>query len=80
MASQKKGCCHTEYKLVKLQDEHQLVKVQASFLELPAEAPVQPSLFQQPLSGEDQYLSLQYHSPPDPRLNSVYLSNCVFRI
>lgn len=80
MSGAKKGCCHTEYKLVKLQDEHRLAQAQVAFLELPAEAPVYTALFQLPLSGEDQYLSLQYHSPPDPRLNQVYLSNCVFRI
>ncbi len=80
MSATKKGCCHTEYKLVKLQDEHRLAQAQVQFLELPAEAPVYTSLFQLPLSGEDQYLSLRYHSPPDPRLNQVYLSNCVFRI
>ncbi|NII25857.1 hypothetical protein HB364_12230 [Pseudoflavitalea sp. X16] len=80
MSSQKKGCCHTEYKLIKLQDEHQLVKASIAFSALPAIVPAQPPLFQQPLSGAHQYLALQYHSPPDSRLNSVYLSNCVFRI
>jgi hypothetical protein len=80
MASKKKGCCHTEYKLVKLQDAHQQAKVQVAFMQLPAEAPVQTTNFQVPLSGMDQYLSLQYHSPPDQRLNTVYLTNCVFRI
>jgi hypothetical protein len=80
MSDQKKGCCHTEYKLIKLQDEHQLVKASITFSALPALVPAQPPLFQPPLSGADQYLALQYHSPPDSRLNSVYLSTCVFRI
>lgn len=80
MSGQKKGCCHTEYKLVKLQDEHQLAKASVSFPALPAIVPVQPFIFQQPLSGVDSYLSLQYHSPPDSRGNTVYLRNNVFRI
>ena len=80
MSGKKMGCCHTEYKLVKLQDEHQLTQFNVQFMQLPAEVPVQPLLFPQPLSGADQYLSLQYHSPPDQRSNTVYLRNCVFRI
>ncbi len=80
MSNKEKGCCHTEYKLVKLQDEHQLAQAQVPFLALPAEVPAQPSLIQVPLSGVDKYLSLKYHSPPGSRSNSLYLRNCVFRI
>jgi len=80
MPGKKSSCCHTEYKFIKVQDEHQLAKVQLQFSQLPAVLPVFPAFFAQTLSGKDQYLALQYHSPPDPRLNSVYLSNCVFRI
>jgi hypothetical protein len=80
MSDKKNKCCHTESKLVKVQDAHQLAKTQVQLLELPAEAPVQYSLFQQPVAGQERYLALQYHSPPDSRLNTVYLRNCVFRI
>lgn len=80
MSATKKGCCHTEYKLVKLQDEHRLVQAQVAFLAVPSEVPVTTTVFPAPVSGEDHYRSLQYHSPPDGRLNEVYLRNCVFRI
>lgn len=81
MSAAKKGCCHTEYKLVKLQDEHRLAQAQVTFLELPAETPVHPSLVDfSAVSPAGDAVFLQYHSPPDPRLNTVYLSNCVFRI
>lgn len=80
MSATKKGCCHTEYKLVKLQDEHRLVQAQVAFLAVPAEVPVTTTVFPISASGEDHYRSLQYHSPPDGRLNEVYLRNCVFRI
>lgn len=80
MSNQKKNCCHTEYKLLKVQDEHRLAQVQIPFLALPAEVPVHPSFSQVPVFGVDTYLALQYHSPPDSRSNTVYLCNCVFRI
>ena len=76
---EKKGCCHTEYKFVKLQDAHQLVKTAIEFTQLPAELPaytVNNDIFLK----EQSHLSLNYHSPPDPRVNEVYLHNCVFRI
>lgn len=77
----KKGCCHTEYKLVKLQDEHRVAnKVQMDFPPLVADLPVQASLIEVPPSGIDRGLARQYHSPPDTRSNTVYLHNCVFRI
>lgn len=80
MSAKKKGCCHTEYKLVKLQDEHRLAQVQVAFPEITAVIPVQTSLFQLPPAGKDTHLARQYHSPPDTRLNTVYLHNRVFRI
>ena len=80
MPGKKNKCCHTESKLVKVQDAHQLAKTQVQLLELPAEIPAQQPLFQQPVAGQEPYLALQYHSPPDPRLNTVYLRNCVFLI
>lgn len=80
MSSKKKGCCHTEYKLVKVEDEHRLANAQVDFLAVPALLPVHSSLFPAPPAGEEIYLARQYHSPPDVRSNAVYLRNCVFRI
>ena len=81
MSAAQKGCCHTEYKLVKLQDEHRLAQAQVSFMQAPAVTPTYPSLLNYPAAPVIQDAAfLQYHSPPDSRLNTVYLSNCVFRI
>ena len=80
MASKNKGCCHTESKLVKVDDAHQQPTVAVQFLQLPAEVPV--AYFELPAtftSLPDHFIPL-YHAPPDQRLNHVYLSNCVFRI
>jgi len=76
---EKKGCCHTEYKFVKLQDAHQLVKTTVEFNQLPAELPVF-AVNNDIFLKEQSHLSLNYHSPPDPRVNEVYLHNRVFRI
>ncbi|WP_276484392.1 HYC_CC_PP family protein [Paraflavitalea pollutisoli] len=80
MSGKKKGCCHTEYKLVKLDDEHRLAEAQMAFLAAPALLPATNSEFPEPPAGEQTYLARQYHSPPDTRSNAVYLRNCVFRI
>ncbi len=80
MAGKKSKCCHTESKLVKVDDAHQWVKSNVSFAQAPAEQPVQQPLIQHPIAGRDRYLALQYHSPPDPRSNPVSPPNCFFRI
>lgn len=76
---EKKGCCETEYKLVKVQDAHELAKTTFDFNQFTS-----VTLLNHEISvsenKEQSFLSLQYHSPPDPRINSVYLHNCVFRI
>lgn len=76
---ERKGCCETEYKFIKLEDAHQLVNTTIEFSQLPAELEeyiVSHDIFLK----EQSHLSLNYHSPPDPRVNDVYLHNCVFRI
>jgi len=76
----KEGCCHTEYKVVKVEDDHQLSYAALPLLQTDA-APLEelPQLKTAP-----SYLlpttALQYHSPPDQRANAVFLHNCVFRI
>ena len=76
---ERKGCCETEYKFVKLQDEHQLAKTVVEFNQVAVETTDFPPVLDV-LSGERALLALKYHSPPDPRVNSIYLHNSVFRI
>ena len=76
----KEGCCHTEYKVVKVEDEHQLAFPALPMLQmdmaLPAEAPQVVTVPSYLLQAN----ALHYHSPPDQRANAVFLHNCVFRI
>lgn len=76
---EKKGCCETEYKLIKLQDAHELAKLTVEFGQSGLD--VTPCIFQvNPFGKEQSHLALQYHSPPDPRVNSIYLHIGVFLI
>lgn len=76
---EKKGCCHTEYKFVKLQDAHQLVKTTVEFSQAPIEAPVYYS-FDFNILKQVEQLAPQNNSPPDIVGNDLYLKNRVFRI
>ncbi|MBO9572178.1 MAG: hypothetical protein J7497_08220 [Chitinophagaceae bacterium] len=77
---QKDGCCHTEHKLIKSNDEHQLIKYTTGIDNFQADLPVSyiviPSgYFNSPFDN-----GLFYYPPPDRRLNSLHLYNSVFRI
>ena len=76
----KKGCCHNDFKIVKLADDQQLAKAQVAIEQIPA---VLNSFFvdlSQPIQGKENFSAIPYHSPPDSHISIVYLSNCVFRI
>lgn len=76
----KKGCCHNDFKIVKISDDQQLAKVNIDFSQAPILLHSFVADFSQPLQGKENFLSLLYHSPPDFKAASVYLYNCVFRI
>ncbi|MGZ5135207.1 MAG: HYC_CC_PP family protein [Flavitalea sp.] len=77
---EKAGCCNTEFKVVKLQDSHQwsspgeLVK---NFLVVESFFNTQSYFSARPFNSANRFT---YHSPPDKRLNEVYLHTTVFRI
>lgn len=78
--TEKAGCCHSELSMVKLDDVHQqTIKTQESAKAI-AELPV--VYFQTIIAAYDSRTDFgtSYHSPPDPRVNSVYLHTNVFRI
>jgi hypothetical protein len=77
---EKKGCCHTEYKFLKLKDEHQLAKALVEFGQAPQLVLHHSDFGIHAAIDKNTLLELRYHSPPDQRENQVYLQNCVFRI
>jgi hypothetical protein len=76
----KKGCCHNEFKIVKLGDDQQLAKANINFLQAPVLLNNFSVDFSQPIQGNEKILALQYHSPPDYKGSLVYLYNCIFRV
>ena len=76
----KAGCCHTEFKMVKLEDAHQPYYQAKINLDAVAEAPQPLFSTTTELSSSDRVYGVSYHSPPDPRVNSIYLHTGIFRI
>jgi len=74
------ACCHTESKLVKLQDDHQLSALHFAFKQAPAEQPVMPVQLAAISHHHATELSWPIHAPPDQVSHNIYLLNCVFRI
>lgn len=76
---EKAGCCHSELKVIKLDDEHQQA-VKAAQLAQVAELPVVYfELLVADYSSRNNFVNA-YHSPPDQRVNAIYLHSGVFRI
>ena len=80
MQATKKGCCHDEVKIVKLQNNYQ----HSSFsftLEKIRPAIITPSKFlATPFINRKNALNETDHTPPLCSSQDTYLQNCIFRI
>ncbi|MES1221500.1 MAG: hypothetical protein ABUT20_38730 [Bacteroidota bacterium] len=76
----KKGCCHNDSRFVKLTDDQQITKITFAVDHFDMGLTTTFVDLSLPAQGTKKNIALQYHSPPDNRLSSVYLHNCVFRI
>jgi hypothetical protein len=78
---EKDGCCNTELKVIKLQDSHEWTKPGwlpgNNNVTLPFTA-MQAFSFSAPLHTQGN--SSIYFSPPDYRMNSIYLHTSILRI
>ncbi|MBI2730202.1 MAG: hypothetical protein HYX40_05535 [Sphingobacteriales bacterium] len=79
-SGKKKGCCHSENKIYKIDDSHNFVKASSDLVKITATVPGRIINAEQPVHDTETLLALQYHSPPDKRRTVVYLYNNVFRI
>ena len=76
----KKGCCDTEHKLVKADDDHIYAKSIDAPLNFTALAAIPFSEYNVSfIASKDQY-DTKYHSPPDLRSNNLTVYTSVFRI
>jgi hypothetical protein len=75
-----KGCCHSDFKIIKLSDDQQKSKANPALAGVSIQATCfSISDFQTP-QGLQTVSPTKYFSPPDKRLSRVYLHDCVFRI
>ncbi len=78
--SDKKSCCKTEFKIVKIEDEQK-----ASYAVYNMVAPFaiianELNLLQPPLYNAPETIRPNGHSPPILPVQDIYLQNCVFLI
>lgn len=80
MPDDKNACCHTDSKLVKLHDDHQLSSLAFKSKQPDLVQIMQPTYAASLVSLPSQFTHTSIHSPPDKRHHTIYLYNCVFRI
>jgi hypothetical protein len=76
----KSGCCHSELKVVKLDDVHQQTIKAKETTEFIAALPVVYFEVAAATYSSRNNSGISYHSPPDPRGSFVYLHTSIFRI
>lgn len=76
----KNGCCHSEFKIIKISDDQQTAKANIHIVQQPAVINYFAVNILQVVQGLEKITSSQYYSPPDKRLSAIYLHDCVFRI
>lgn len=77
----RQGCCHDEYKVVKIADDQLVAKTNLAFLSGPTTDAVAFNVsLSLPIQGQNLFLSGSYHSPPDPRSSSIYQYDRVYKL
>jgi hypothetical protein len=76
----KNGCCHSEFKIIKISGDQQTAKANIQIAQQPAIINHFSVAIFQSVQGSEKITPSKYYSPPDKRLSAVYLHNCVFRI
>ncbi len=80
MKDNNSGCCHDEYKFVKLQDSHKNVYNNISFKAGEKAIFTNYPLYNWQLVSTSSIASINNHSPPDHSGPSACVLNCVFRL
>lgn len=80
MKDNKTGCCHDEFKFVKLADSHKNVYNNISFDGGEKAIITEYPLYSWQLVASISTATVNNHSPPDPTGPSACVLNCVFRL
>jgi len=75
-----KGCCKTEYKVFKIEDNHKAAYAHYTVNAPVQDLPVATGLFNTPFYQLSEPVAYNSHSPPLLSKQDTYLRNCVFRI
>jgi hypothetical protein len=76
----KNGCCHSEFKVIKISDDQQTAKANIDIAQQPVIINYFAIAIFRSVQGSEKITASKYHSPPDKRLSAVYLHDRVFRI
>ncbi|MET3036421.1 hypothetical protein ABXT08_09985 [Chryseobacterium sp. NRRL B-14859] len=77
----KKGCCKTEIKVVKVDDSQRSDLLTIDFLSQISEIPVTPLFFFVDRSfSASKFTRIQINAPPEYSLVPIYINHCNFRI
>lgn len=79
MPDDNNACCHTDTKLIKLQDDHQLSALAFKWKQPEAIQVTPIAALAAPLYTQQESRANPIHSPP-PDADPLYLYHCVFRI
>ena len=80
MPDDNNACCHTDSKLLKLNDDHQLSALAFKWSQPEAVQLDHPAYPAYTFDISSQLFTGSVHSPPDRPFHNIYLYNCVFRI
>ncbi|AZA85221.1 hypothetical protein C1637_13940 [Chryseobacterium lactis] len=77
----KKGCCKTEIKIVKVDDSQKSDFLKIDFLSQISEIPAEPQFFFVDRSfSVSKFTQIQINAPPEYRPVPIYINHCNFRI
>ncbi|ROH87736.1 hypothetical protein EGI15_21210 [Chryseobacterium cucumeris] len=78
---EKKGCCKTEIKIVKVDDSQKSDYLNVDFLSAVSEIPVKHQFSTMDKSfSATKFTQIQINAPPESRPVPIYINHCNFRI
>lgn len=78
---EKKGCCKTEIKIVKVDDSQKSDYLNVDFLSAVSEIPVKHKFSAMDKSfSATKFTQIQINAPPESRPVPIYINHCNFRI